>query len=118
MHYCVMELKLKQTGEYHMNMKKLELINKISKLNSQQLMTYQMMKKSTASFFFLAWFLGGLGIEWFYVGKKLQGWLSVAFFWTFIPGIISFFAMFLSSKIVSDYNSTILDQLLATNINN
>lgn len=37
----------------------------------------------------LAVFLGGFGIQWFYLGKTLYGILSLVFFWTTIPAIIS-----------------------------
>lgn len=38
----------------------------------------------------LALFLGGLGIQKFYVGKIWSGFLSLIFCWTFIPAIIGF----------------------------
>ncbi|MDA0676411.1 MAG: TM2 domain-containing protein [Chloroflexi bacterium] len=38
----------------------------------------------------LAFFLGGLGIHKFYLGKPVQGVFYLLFFWTFIPGIIAF----------------------------
>lgn len=38
----------------------------------------------------LAFFLGGFGIQWFYLGKTLYGVLSLVFFWTAIPAIIAF----------------------------
>ncbi|MFS7398999.1 TM2 domain-containing protein [Carnobacterium maltaromaticum] len=38
----------------------------------------------------LAIFLGSLGAHKFYSGKMLQGFIYLIFFWTYIPGIISF----------------------------
>lgn len=38
----------------------------------------------------LAFVLGGLGIQWFYLGKTMNGVLSLLFCWTFIPSFISF----------------------------
>lgn len=38
----------------------------------------------------LAIFLGGFGINWFYVGKTMAGVLSLIFCWCGIPAIISF----------------------------
>lgn len=43
-------------------------------------------------------FLGGLGIQWFYLGKNVFGVLSLIFCWTWIPSIIALiqFIMLLS----------------------
>lgn len=38
----------------------------------------------------LAFFLGGFGIQWFYLGRTIYGILSILFCWTFIPSVISF----------------------------
>ncbi|CAJ0990832.1 hypothetical protein SODG_006457 [Sodalis praecaptivus] len=38
----------------------------------------------------LAFFLGGLGVHKFYLGKIGQGVLYLLFCWTFIPGFIAF----------------------------
>lgn len=37
----------------------------------------------------LALFLGGIGVQKFYVGRIAQGWLCLLFFWTFIPAIVA-----------------------------
>jgi TM2 domain-containing membrane protein YozV len=39
----------------------------------------------------LAFFLGGIGIHKFYLGRTGAGILYALFFWTFIPGMIAFF---------------------------
>lgn len=39
----------------------------------------------------LAFFLGGLGVHHFYMGNIIRGVLYLAFCWTFIPSILSFF---------------------------
>lgn len=47
------------------------------------------MKNKTAAGIF-AFFLGGLGVHKFYLGKTVQGLLYLVFCWTLIPAIISF----------------------------
>lgn len=42
----------------------------------------------------LAFFLGGLGIHKFYLGKSFQGIMYMLFCWTFIPSILAFFEFF------------------------
>ena len=42
----------------------------------------------------LMFFLGSFGIHYFYEGKNIKGILSIAFSWTFIPAIITFFRFF------------------------
>ena len=37
----------------------------------------------------LAFFLGGFGIQWFYLGDNTKGVISLLFFWTFIPAFIA-----------------------------
>jgi hypothetical protein len=46
--------------------------------------------KSRIAAALLAFFLGGLGIHRFYLGRPLSGILYLVFFWTLIPGIIAF----------------------------
>ncbi|WP_406568579.1 TM2 domain-containing protein [Aeromonas caviae] len=46
--------------------------------------------KSRITAALLAFFLGGLGIHKFYLGKALQGFLYLIFCWTFIPAFIAF----------------------------
>ena len=41
--------------------------------------------------FLLAFFLGSFGAHKFYLGQKGMGFLYLVFFWTYIPGLISFF---------------------------
>lgn len=38
----------------------------------------------------LALFLGWIGVHKFYLGKGVQGFLYLVFFWTFIPAILGF----------------------------
>jgi TM2 domain-containing membrane protein YozV len=47
-----------------------------------------MKSKTTAAL--LAFFLGGIGIHYFYLGKSTNGILALLFCWTFIPSIIAF----------------------------
>lgn len=51
-----------------------------------------MKSKQTAAI--LAFFLGGLGIHKFYLGKSVQGILYIIFCWTMIPALIAFFEFF------------------------
>ena len=53
---------------------------------------YQPMRehKSKATALLLTFFLGWLGIEWFYLGNTAMGILSLLFFWTGIPAMIAF----------------------------
>lgn len=37
----------------------------------------------------LAFLLGGIGIQWFYLGRTLYGVLSILFCWTGVPAVIS-----------------------------
>ncbi|PRY09017.1 TM2 domain-containing membrane protein YozV [Pontibacter ummariensis] len=46
-----------------------------------------MKNKTTAAL--LAFFLGGFGAQFFYLGKAGRGVLCLLFFWTFIPAIIA-----------------------------
>lgn len=46
--------------------------------------------KSKTTAVLLAFFLGGLGLHKFYLGKTFQGFLYLIFCWTYIPAIISF----------------------------
>jgi TM2 domain-containing membrane protein YozV len=73
-----------------------------------------MKSKSTATL--LAFFLGGLGIHKFYLGKKLQGVLYVLFCWTLIPWIIGVIEAIIYLTISDDtfnlrYN---IDNILST----
>ncbi len=46
-----------------------------------------MKSKGTAAI--LAFFLGGIGIHHFYLGRSTAGILSLLFFWTFIPAFVA-----------------------------
>ncbi len=48
-----------------------------------------MKNKTTAAI--IAFFLGGFGGQWFYLGETTKGVISLLFFWTFIPAWISIF---------------------------
>lgn len=37
----------------------------------------------------LAFLLGGIGIQWFYLGRTMYGVLSLLFCWTAVPAVIS-----------------------------
>lgn len=47
-------------------------------------------KKSRVVAALLAFFLGGIGVHKFYLGRIGQGILYLLFFWTLIPGLIAF----------------------------
>lgn len=49
----------------------------------------------------LAFFLGGIGIHKFYLGKSTQGILYLIFCWTFIPALLALFD-FLGLLFMSD----------------
>ena len=46
-------------------------------------------QKSRVTAALLAFFLGGIGVHKFYLGRVGQGFLYLLFCWTFIPGIIA-----------------------------
>lgn len=46
--------------------------------------------KSRVTAALLAFFLGGIGVHKFYLGKIAQGFLYLLFCWTFIPALIAF----------------------------
>jgi|TARA_Y100000296_G_C5179952_1_gene263252 TM2 domain-containing membrane protein YozV len=48
-------------------------------------------KKNRTVAILLAFFLGGLGIQWFYLNKPLNGIISFLFCWTFIPALVALF---------------------------
>ena len=47
-------------------------------------------RKSRVTAALLAFFLGGLGVHKFYLGRAGWGILYLLFFWTFIPAVIAF----------------------------
>lgn len=47
--------------------------------------------KSRWTILILCFFLGSFGVHKFYTGNKKAGWFYLAFCWTLIPTIISFF---------------------------
>ncbi|MCH5328886.1 MAG: TM2 domain-containing protein [Coprobacter sp.] len=48
------------------------------------------MKKNKNVAAVLAFFVGGLGIHKFYLGKPLQGVLYLVFCWSFVPAVVAF----------------------------
>lgn len=50
-------------------------------------------KDKTATLLF-AFFLGGVGGHWFYLGRTLRGALYLIFAWTFIPALLAFCEFF------------------------
>lgn len=48
-----------------------------------------MNKKSWVVALLLNFFLGGIGVHKFYLGKKTAGILYLIFFWTFIPSLLA-----------------------------
>lgn len=66
--------------------------------------------KDKATALLLTFFLGGLGIQWFYLGKNFTGVVSLLTCWTGIPSIIAlvqFFVLLCTSREEFDrqYNS-------------
>lgn len=55
----------------------------------------------------LIFFLGGLGIHYFYAGKNTAGILCLLFCWTFIPTILAFFTFIITLFKPSDINGNI-----------
>jgi len=47
--------------------------------------------KSKVTAFFLAFFMGGIGMHKFYLGRIFAGIMYMLFFWTLIPAFIAFF---------------------------
>ena len=52
------------------------------------------MKKEKTTTLLLILFFGGFGIHHFYLGRITAGVLSIFFFWTLIPAIVSFVNLF------------------------
>lgn len=51
-------------------------------------------RKSKGVALILCFFLGGLGMHHFYMGRTMRGLMYLLFFWTFIPAILSFLEFF------------------------
>jgi len=49
------------------------------------------MQKDRTLAIVIALFLGGIGGEWFYLGKPAHGVISILFAWTFIPAFIALY---------------------------
>ena len=47
-------------------------------------------------FLIITFFLGHIGIQYFYVGKNFKGIMCLLFCWTFIPSIIAFFTFIIT----------------------
>jgi TM2 domain-containing membrane protein YozV len=53
----------------------------------------------------LAIFLGGLGVHRFYIGQKKKGWWYLAFSWSLVPTIVSWFdAILFNSMNYAEFN--------------
>lgn len=61
---------------------------------SPQPQYYPRHSKSKVTALLLTFFLGFLGIQWFYLNKTWLGVLSLLFCWTWIPSIIAFIQFF------------------------
>lgn len=64
-------------------------------------------KKDKTTALLLNFFLGGLGIHHFYLGKTSWGVMYFLFCWTFIPSLIGFVDLFLSNGRVNTYNDKV-----------
>ena len=84
----------------------------LKQLNPQNLIIFANLKKSKTIAFLLTLFLGGVGAQWFYMGKTAAGVLSILFCWTFIPSFISLIALFFISSMVDKYNLKLLQALV------
>src|SRR5689334_7298525 len=58
--------------------------------------------------------LGGVGAHRFYLRQTGLGVVYLLFFWTFIPGIVAFFELFVISKRVRKYNDQVKKEIAAT----
>lgn len=83
----------------------------LQKLDSKSIMIYENNKKSKITAFLLALFLGGMGIQWFYLGKAWAGVLSILFCWAIVPSLISLISLFFVCGMVGRHNATILQML-------
>jgi TM2 domain-containing membrane protein YozV len=68
-----------------------QLMSPVANTVAVQAPAVQPSSKSKVAAALLAFFLGGLGIHKFYLGRMAAGVLYLLFFWTFIPAIIAFF---------------------------
>ena len=64
-------------------------------------------KKDKAMALILNFFLGGLGMHHFYLGKTAWGVMYFLLCWTFIPALIAFVDLFLSNGKVNAYNDKV-----------
>ena len=66
---------------------------------------YNAARKDTTIGFLLVIFLGGIGIQYFYLEKNGAGILCLLFFWTLIPTLLAIIDLFLISGKVKRYNA-------------
>lgn len=88
-----------------------EIIKTFPTLTPQQATLYSTLAKKTYIAILLTLFLGGLGIQWFYVDRSALGIFSILFCWTFIPLFISIIFLFMASDFVDKCNLKIIRKL-------
>jgi len=60
----------------------------------------------------LAFFLGGLGVHHFFLGRNVLGAVYLLFCWTFVPAMIAFVETFLMPSRVKAYNSDLAAEIM------
>ena len=75
---------------------------------------YNAARKDTTMGFLLVIFLGGIGVQYFYLDKNGAGILCLLFFWTFIPTLLAIIDLFLISGKVKRYNAAKAQEIATT----
>lgn len=74
---------------------------------------YNANKKDTTIGVLLAFFLGGFGVQEFYLGNLTGGVLAIVFFWTFVPAIIALVQCFTIGTRIDKLNDELAIKILS-----
>jgi len=84
-------------------------------MNDSQRMMFQSemgkVRKNRTTALLFTLFLGGIGAHHYYMGNVKLGILYTVFFWTFIPGLVSFIELFLIMGRVDRHNERMAQEI-------